>query len=97
MLTYGLIKEDEMNAHPWKNLVTYYVGGNSLDNLEVNDLGLWHISVLCSDGAHDAMSKDHFKELMIKDNATEIANSCYLHGSLDNISVIRIERTNKDP
>lgn len=88
----GFISEDEMECHPMKNLITYYVGGDDHDRAERNTLGDWVCTVLCSDGAYGSMPGQEFIDLIRSSDAEGIVDGCYDAGSSDNITVIRICR-----
>lgn len=86
----GIITEDEMEDHPMKNLISFYVGGGYADKLEINYIEQWQRLILCSDGAYGYVPRNYFLDLISNYDAPEIVDKCYNLGSSDNISVISL-------
>lgn len=86
----GLISEDDMEKHPMKNMISYYVGGKHSNNLEIEKLSSWTSLVICSDGAYGCMSRNQFVNLFYRSDAKKVVDACFENGSTDNITVISI-------
>ena len=90
----GRITEDQMNTHPWSNVMDLCMGAGDAAGTEV---GLiedgWQRLALCSDGAFGYMTVARFGTLLREEtDAMGILESAYGSGSDDNITVLAVDR-----
>lgn len=102
MVRQGLLSQDEIRTHPWRNIVTRSVGIEIGDGPYQKELNLKEddIILLCSDGLWDMLSDEAIREIVsyiqrpkeICAKLIEAANRC---GGNDNITVIAISLKRK--
>ncbi len=94
MFRRGMISEDEMNTHPYSNVVSKYIGGGYADQLEMDDLpGGWARIALCSDGVFGYMVPSAFEEALRHEaDAQSLVDNSLHHGGRDNSTAVLIDR-----
>jgi len=101
MVKQGLILKDDWPVHNIGNIVTRYVGTDSLVIPEIHQCELEKDDsiVLCSDGLSNMLSEEEIKSILCRNNSMGPQVMCNLlvdsannNGGEDNISVIVIQK-----
>ena len=104
----GIMSREEAENHPDRNVIYACMGGGNIEYakpLEVTDFSKSvqgnRPVVLTSDGIHDYVSVDEMEEILLesgsfKEKLELLANRAREHGSVDDISIIYFDRTEKN-
>jgi protein phosphatase len=99
MLDLGLMTEDEIDDHPYKNVITQALGGTS-NKIKVDSmtgkLQKGDIFLLCSDGLSGEVTAANIEQTVSSRNKTleqktmQLVDQALMAGGLDNIAVILV-------
>ncbi len=99
MLDLGLMTEDEINDHPYKNVITQALGGigkNIKVDVMTGELQKGDIFLLCSDGLSGEVAAASIEQTVSSRNKTleqktmQLVDQALKAGGLDNIAVVLV-------
>lgn len=83
----GAIREDELDTHPEKNIITQCLGSIELSEVNVDStVGEWVPKsklLLCSDGLSDYVKADEIQKILAEDTTPDIIGNSLINAALD--------------
>lgn len=104
LISQGVIKQDEAEKHPDRNVLTRAMGTHNKVEVDVFKVNVLFENndrlLLCSDGLYDYFSQDElaafFTIPLLNDAAQQMVDAAKQRGGHDNITVLLVEKVGND-